>query len=197
MKITIAYSDAVEREVLEAVFGSEGSEIVGDLIQVSEEKLKFETEKFDLFYISPTQLFQGNVKFLTSLARVEKGLKAIRVPEGQYVVKSSMSLEYCVLRGKKAKVTVGLKEGQEVDITGSWIETCGDVPAVTKVLASVRLSDDDMRRVKAFIRKRLNSIQLPENFVKELGRSTEKIILCVKTLCQDAGLPILGTPVPF
>ena len=197
MRITIAYSDAAEREVLEAVFGSEGNDVVGELVQVNEEKLKFEVEKFDLFYISSTQLFQGNLKFLTSLARIEKGLRALRTPEGYYVVRSSMSLEYCVLRGKRAKVTVGSGEGQEVDITGSWTETCGDVPLVTKVLASVRLSDDDMRRVKAFIRKKLNSVQLPDNFVKELGRSTEKIVLCIKTLCQGAGLSLVGTPVPF
>ncbi len=198
MRLTIAYSQADERDLLEKVFSSEG-DVVAELVQVSEERLKFEVKNFDVVYVSPLLLFQENAKFLTSLAKVEKRLVALKGPNDVYLVRSTLSLEYCLLRAKKLRLTVSSSNsgGQEEDLTNIWNETCDNLPPISKVLASFRLSDDEMRRVKAVVRKRLNSIDLPENFVKELGKMTEKFVQCIRNLCENAGLPILSSPVPF
>jgi hypothetical protein len=63
-----------------------------------------------------------------------------------------------------------------------------------KGMASLKLADEDLRRLKANIRKALTQVQLPHGFVKELGRNGATFVSCMRRIMADANSPVISEP---
>ena len=197
VRLSVGYSEPRELEVLNAVFGQLEGDYRVELVELPEDKVKFELERLDLAYVPSTYTFlTKSVKVLTSLAFVGSQFKVIYLDERSRTVgvEKTWSLEYYLAKALKFNVKIGGFNGETLDLLPYWEQRCPNVPIVRKVLASLKLADEDLRRLKANIRKALTQVQLPHGFVKELGRNGAAFVSCMRRIMADANSPLISEP---
>ncbi|MGC9106035.1 MAG: hypothetical protein ACP5HQ_06400 [Thermoprotei archaeon] len=197
-RITIGFSEQIEAETIKTVFDAIKDEYEVSLTYFPEEKLKFEIHNVNLAFVPSSFMFLvEGMKALTSLAQVDSKLELYDLGNRIYGVKHSWDIEYYVARAMKYTVRVGTVSQQRIDVTEHWSQRCDSVPIVRKVLATTNTSDEDVRRLKASIRKALTKVQLPSPFVKELGKHSTEFVNCLRNIMEESGVPIVSQPVLY
>ncbi len=185
-RLTIGFSEQIEAETIKTVFDVIKDEYEVSLTYIPEEKLKFEIQNVHLAFIPSSFMFVvEGVKALTSLAEVNNKLELYELGNRTYGVKHSWDIEYYVAKTARYAVKVGTVSQQKIDITEHWSQRCNSVPIVRKVLATTSMSDEDVRRLKASIRKALTRVQLPSPFVKELGKYSTEFVNCLRNIIEE------------
>lgn len=204
MRFTLAYSQEDDLKPLRPILDNKvNKDLTLDLVQVREDELKFTYSRYDLFYAPlPLINYVKGIRFLTNGAKVWKSLGITGdCSEGKICVQGSNSTEFYFLKlFYKGKLVVSLNQDCQcklsnerdfADLTPLWLEACGDLPFVVKLLATVTLNDDVLAKVKVVVRESALIAQREHGLdplSKELGLRGRQALECFVKKCSEAGL---------
>jgi len=183
--------------------------LILNTINVREDELKFKLNEFDLAFIPlPLLNFIQGIKLISNGAFViEKlGVKLHSSSINKICVKGSNSTEYYLFKAlTNFKHHVEVVKGEDcqgadaaivyddynISLDGLWKQECGDLPIVISLIGSIKLSEDELLKIKVIIREsasiqETNKEILP--YSKELGLKGRKAIECFFQICENKGL---------